>query len=244
MGILFLSQWIIIQYSRLAFRYKNIRFPISNILAFFFFLISRNVVRVILQRKTMSTFWLKLQGWVKSNTSCFCTGINTVTATYIIHQNKAGLLWITFLFLNIVTVSFNRNGPPSKNSMNFSPVKLCWLFFELFHYCCVHCVCSSLSYFIIAVLTVFAVLWVISLLLCSLLRYWHNVCLSKHFWWDRRDDSVKALNLVSMEGVIKLFTRIRRLSPLPWCLCMFEHCYSEGGHYCLAKFRVFSKRQT
>ena len=51
--------------------------------------------------------------------------------------------------------------------------------------------------------------------------------------------SWKALYLVSMEGVVKLFTRMRQLSPLSWCLCMVEHCHAEGEHYWLARFSPF-----
>ena len=45
------------------------------------------------------------------------TGIITDTGTCIIHRNKAGPLWITFLLLNIVTISLNSNVPPSNENM-------------------------------------------------------------------------------------------------------------------------------
>ena len=42
---------------------------------------------------------------------------------------------------------------------------------------------------------------------------------------------------VSMENAVKLFTRMRRLSPLSWFVV--EHCYVEEGHYRLAKFSAY-----
>ena len=52
----------------------------------------------------------------------------------IIHQNKTGSKWITFLLLNIVTISLNSNVPPLNESMYPCLVKFCQLFFEpLYH---------------------------------------------------------------------------------------------------------------
>ena len=70
-------------------------------------------------------------------------------------------------------------------------------------------------------------------------RHWHNVCLLNLLSWGRRDDSLKALNLVSMEYGVKLSTRRRRLSPLSWCLYVVEHCHAEGGHYWFVRFDAF-----
>ena len=55
----------------------------------------------------------------------------------------------------------------------------------------------------------------------------------------RRANSLKALNLVSMEDVVKLSSRMRQLSPLSWHLHVVEHCLTEEGHYGLARFRAF-----
>ena len=60
----------------------------------------------------------------KSNAFFLRTGITTNTGTCIIYQNEPALLWITFLLLNIVTVSLNRNVSSSNESMN-----LCFLKF-------------------------------------------------------------------------------------------------------------------
>ena len=42
-----------------------------------------------------------------------------------------------------------------------------------------------------------------------------------------------------MEDAVKLFTRMRRLSPLFWCLRLVEHFHEEGGNYQLARFSAF-----
>ena len=39
----------------------------------------------------------------------------------------------------------------------------------------------------------------------------------------------KAINMMSMENTVKFSTWMRRLSPLSWCLCAVEHCYTEAG---------------
>ena len=62
------------------------------------------------------------------------------------------------------------------------------------------------------------VLWVTSSQQFLLPCHWHYVCCLNPLSWGRRDDSQKVLNLVSMEDVVKLSTRMRRLFPLPWCL--------------------------
>ena len=72
---------------------------------------------------------VRLRGWVEKNAFFFNTGIITDTGTCIIHQNEAGLLWIPFIRLNIVTVSLSSNVPPSNKSMYLCLVKFCWLFF-------------------------------------------------------------------------------------------------------------------
>ena len=69
-------------------------------------------------------------GESKSNAFCFSIGIITDTGTCIIYQNEAGLLCITSLLLNIVTISLNSNVPPFNKSMNPYFIKLCWRFFE------------------------------------------------------------------------------------------------------------------
>ena len=37
--------------------------------------------------------------------------------------------------------------------------------------------------------------------------------------------------MVSMEDAVNLSTRMMRLSPLSWCLCVVEHCHTVRGHY-------------
>ena len=37
-----------------------------------------------------------------------------------------------------------------------------------------------------------------------------------------------------MKDVVKLFTWMKRLSLLSWCLYVVKHCHAEGGHYQLA----------
>ena len=49
---------------------------------------------------------------------------------------------------------------------------------------------------------------------------------------------IQALNLVSIEDAVKLSTRMRRLSPLSWCLFVVEYCHAEG-HYWLVRFKAF-----
>ena len=61
----------------------------------------------------------------KSNAFFFSKGIITDTGTRIIHQNEASPLWITFLLINIVIVSLNRNVTPSNRSMYPCRVKFC-----------------------------------------------------------------------------------------------------------------------
>ena len=67
------------------------------------------------------SYWLNsttiYEGESKSNGFFFIIGIITDTGTCIIHRNKAGPMWITFLLLNIVTVSPNSNVPPSNENM-------------------------------------------------------------------------------------------------------------------------------
>ena len=75
------------------------------------------------------------------------------------------------------------------------------------------------------------VLWPTSSLQFSLLHHW-NVCLLNPLSWSRRDDSLKALNLVSVDEV-KLSTRMRWLS---WCLCVVDPCHTQGGHYRLTSW--------
>ena len=78
------------------------------------------------------------EGELKTNAFFFSTGITTDTRTCVIHQNEAGTLWITSLFLNIVTVSLNSNVPPSKEIMYLRLIKSCLLFYELLHHCIFH----------------------------------------------------------------------------------------------------------
>ena len=107
------------------------------------------------------------------------------TKNCIKHQNESVSLWITSLFLNIVTISFNRNALPTNECMNHFIVKFSWLFIEPHHH------------------------WNF-----SLPRHGHNVCLLNLLSWRWRDDSLKALNLVSMEDVIKFSLQMGWLSPL------------------------------
>ena len=108
------------------------------------------------------------EGELKSSVLFFSAGIITDTGTCIIHQNKAGPLWITSLLLNIVIVSLNSNVPPSNESMYLYVVKFCWLFFEPLHRCSFH-----------------------------FLVNWHNVCFFSFLAWNRKDDSLKVLNLAN-----------------------------------------------
>ena len=97
-------------------------------------------------KTSASLSWLPgsviVRGWVKNMLFFFffffSTGIMTYTGTCIIHQNEAGLLWITSLFLDIVTISLNSNVSPSNESMYPCLVKFCQLFFELLHHCSFH----------------------------------------------------------------------------------------------------------
>ena len=66
----------------------------------------------------------------------------------------------------------------------------------------------------------------------SLLRHWHNAFQLNPLSWSWTYDSLKALNLVSMEDEVKLSTRKRRLSSLSLCLCVVEHSHVDG----LARF--------
>ena len=59
----------------------------------------------------------------KSNVFFFSTRI--ITDRCIIHQNKIGLLWITFQFHNIVTVSLSSSVLPSKESLYTCIAKSC-----------------------------------------------------------------------------------------------------------------------
>ena len=54
------------------------------------------------------------------------------SGTCIIQQNEAGLLWITSLLLNIVTIFHNTNVSLSNQNMYPCFVKFCGLFFESF----------------------------------------------------------------------------------------------------------------
>ena len=54
--------------------------------------------------------------------------------------------------------------------------------------------------------------------------------------WGHRDDSLKALNLLSMEDAIKLSTQMKVLSHLSWYFSVIKHCHAEGGHYWLASW--------
>ena len=83
------------------------------------------------------------------------------------------------------------------------------------------------------------VLWDTSSLQFSLPRHRHNVCSFNLLAWSWRDNSRKALNLVSMVDEVKLSTRMRRLSPLSGCSCVIEHFHAERGHYRLARFSAF-----
>ena len=47
----------------------------------------------------------------------------------------------------------------------------------------------------------------------SFSRHWQNVCLLNPLSCGRRDDSLKALNLVSMEDTVKLSPQTKRWSP-------------------------------
>ena len=64
------------------------------------------------------------------NYDWICTGIITNTGTYNIHQNEAGLLRITSLLLNIVTISLNGNVLILNVSMHPCLIKFYWLFFK------------------------------------------------------------------------------------------------------------------
>ena len=75
----------------------------------------------------------------------------------------------------------------------------------------------------------------------SLSHHWHNVCLLNSLSWGRRDDSPKVLNLVSMEDLVKLSNRMRRLSLLSQYLCVVKHCHEEGGPYRLIRFSAFKR---
>ena len=81
----------------------------------------------------------------------YSTGIITNIGTCIIHPNEAGLLLITSLLLNIVTVSLTSNVPVSIESIYPCFVKFCWLFFEPLHHWCFHflligCLLNPLSW--------------------------------------------------------------------------------------------------
>ena len=78
------------------------------------------------------------EGEWKGNAFFFNTGIVTNAGTCIIHQNEAGLLWITSLLLNIVTISLKSIVPSSNKSMYPSLVKFCWRFFEPLHHSSFH----------------------------------------------------------------------------------------------------------
>ena len=71
----------------------------------------------------------------KSRTFFFSTGIIFRAGTFIINQNEASLLWITYQLLSIVTVSLSGNVSSSKESMYPCLVKFCWLFLEPLHHC-------------------------------------------------------------------------------------------------------------
>ena len=86
----------------------------------------------------MNFFFILYKGESKSNAFFFSTGIITDTGTCIIHQNKAGPLWITSLLLNTVTISLNSNVPPLNESLYPSLVKFCWLFFKWIHHWSFH----------------------------------------------------------------------------------------------------------
>ena len=61
----------------------------------------------------------------KSNNFFFRNRIITDTGICIIHQNEAGLLWITSLLFNIVTISLNSNVPPTNKSRYPCLIKFC-----------------------------------------------------------------------------------------------------------------------
>ena len=151
------------------------------------------------------------EGSSKSNVF-FSVEIITDTGTCIIHQNIAVFLWITSLPLNTVTVSPNINVLPSN--------------FELQH------VSLPRKIFL-------TVLWVASSLWFLLPRHWHNFCLLNPLSWGWSDDRLNVLNLVSMEGVVKLSTQTKQLSLSFWCLCVVKHCHAVSGHYRQARFSAF-----
>ena len=133
-----------------------------------------------------------------------------MTGTCIIYQNETGSLWITSLLLNRVIISLNSNIPPSKKSLYPCFVKKFLLFFGQLHRRSFHFFFTSIMF---------------------------N---SKNpLSWGWRDDSLKVLNMVIMEDVVKLSTRMRRLSPLSWCLCVVKFYHPKGGHYRLARFSAF-----
>ena len=75
------------------------------------------------------------EGESKSNAFFFGSEIITDTGTCIIHPNEAAPLWITFLFLDIVTFYLNKNVPLLIEIMCPCLLKFCWLLSEPLHHC-------------------------------------------------------------------------------------------------------------
>ena len=71
--------------------------------------------------------------------------------------------------------------------------------------------------------------------------HWHEVCQLNPLSSGRRDNSLKTLNLLSMEDVVNMSRRTGWLSPLFCCLCVVKHCHDEGGHYRLEIFTLLHR---
>ena len=122
----------------------------------------------------------------RSNVIFFSTWMITDTRACIIQQNRADLLWIISLFLNIVTISLNSNVPPSNESMYPYLVKSYWLFLESLYHCSFHFLVNGIMF---ASQAPFhrAEEMIIIIFVC--VNVW--VCMYVHVWGTDRDIEIK-----------------------------------------------------